>query len=296
MWTLLLLAGLAHGAIGPSREPLPALEVERGLVLPKGWTELVVAVGRKRATEAWSAAGDPVPLGGVFVRWTESLTLRHGLLPGHEVWLSVPWHQQRFQDRRASGVGDVSFGWRVGLLRTEPPGAAVALELGWTGALGATTSELPLGSGASAGTVGIAARRRFGLLALTGRVGWTHRFPGEVGTLPGPDRVVAPGDLLAGEGEALLQGGPLHLVARPRVARRGAARAGQERGALRVLRGTDALTLDLTLSAALALTRGVELSVAHELPVLGKSFALPFVESVHPTRGPTWTGALTVRL
>lgn len=293
------VAGAA--SVEPGREPLPAREVERGLVLPKGWTELAVALGRKRADERWSDAGEAVALDGRYTLLTEQVALRHGVAPGHELWLVVPWHQARLEGDDAAveaGLGDVRFGWRWQLLRREPPSTALAIELAWEAATADEGPTLPLGAGTSELWFGVAGRRQLGGLALTARVDAVHRLTGRVAYLSEgrePSQLLSPGDLVVGSLEALLQAGPLLLSATPRLGWRGDARVGPDTGALRRLDDTDATFADLRLGVGLALTRAVELGYAHERPIVGEDFTFGFVEELHPTRGATSTITAKVR-
>lgn len=116
---LALVVALLCAHAGPfepkrSREPLPALSIERGLVLPRGWFEL----GLTHTT------------GGEQHR--QDLVLRYGIAPRVEVFGGMPVHEA--EGRVA--VGDTHFGARWELLATDLPTTSVAVELGWSGASG----------------------------------------------------------------------------------------------------------------------------------------------------------------
>ena len=87
-----------------SRAPLPAREVARPLVLPKGWLDVSIGAEREYA--------------GVPGAWTERLSFRRGIVPRHELSLAV------------GGVGP-SLGWRVSLLQGAAPSSGLALALRW---------------------------------------------------------------------------------------------------------------------------------------------------------------------
>ena len=89
-----------------SRAPLPSREVERPLVLPKGWADVSVATERE--------------LSGVPGEWRPGVALRRGLFPRHEFAVAV------------SEAG-ARIGWRWGLRQTEVPATSVAVETEWRG-------------------------------------------------------------------------------------------------------------------------------------------------------------------
>jgi hypothetical protein len=89
-----------------SRAPLSAREVERPLVLPKGWLDVAVSTERE--------------LAGVPGEWMSGVAFRQGLFPRHELSLALAESGSRL-------------GWRWTLMQTEVPAASVALETEWRG-------------------------------------------------------------------------------------------------------------------------------------------------------------------
>jgi hypothetical protein len=98
---LLLLAAAAQAGLQPSREPLPAREVERGIVLPLGWTEVGADGGAR----------------GV------SLAARNGTARGLALAAAV--------DLDADGLAETRIAADLGLIWREPPAVAWAARLAW---------------------------------------------------------------------------------------------------------------------------------------------------------------------
>lgn len=251
LFLLALLALPAHGGgLQPrtSREALPAREIERPLVLPKGWTELRVQLQRGRGE------GPDLPLRLT----TAATTIIHGLLPGHHVRLTAPWHQAQGGGMRATGPGDVQIGWRTSLLRREPPNQAVALELSWTAPSAPDASEIPLGTGTPELTAALSGRRQLGGLGLTAWASATRRFPGRSGITE--LQMLDPGDRADLAVEALLQLAPLVVAAEPRLIARRSARVDDQTvddggvGAVLGLRATLQVTRAFDLEGVGSLT------------------------------------------
>ncbi len=123
MGGVLLLAIAAQAGIQPSREPLPAREVERGLVLPLGWTELGVDVLEDRS----------------------ALSGRNGVARGVAVSASVAYEPE--------GTMETRIGAELSLVAQEPPVVGWSIELGWR-------QPWALGPGEGQGV--FAVRRAFG--------------------------------------------------------------------------------------------------------------------------------------
>ncbi len=190
-------AAFAAGVQAPaSREPLPAREVERPILVPKGWTDLAATAqlqGRRGNRQ-----------------WAENLAIRRGLLPNHEVGISLSF----------TGGTEVrpSLGWRWSLFRREPPSTELAVEASWS-----DPGEV---------VAGLAFRRQIGGLRLTARVAGVQDY--SEATLSG-----------RGSLEALLQAGLLVFAATPEVALDGAEVSSdlQLRGAIQWTRGFDTAVL-----------------------------------------------------
>lgn len=187
-----------------SRDALPAREVERTLLVPRGWT---------LASLSYSARDLPEAPGASSVQ-TLRAEVAHGLLPRVDVRAALPLHEVRgrFGARRA-GIGDGSLACRLALLERDPPLTALAVELGVGTPSGRGGAQpVALGSGTPDLSAGLAARRRLGALALSASVGGILRLPGRVAYVPGSvgdHGVVDPSDELVARLDALLQAGPL---------------------------------------------------------------------------------------
>ena len=163
-----LLSAPAEGAgfeAKTSRQPLPARQVERPILIPKGWTDIEVSM---RVDRPWAKVA----------RAQDRLMIRRGLLPRHELFLSMDLDL------------DATMGWRWSIFRAEPPMTAVALESSW--------------SAPGIVQTGLALRRQVGGLRLTGRGAGIVRYEDpQVGGLFSV--------------EALLQAGLLVFAATPVV-------------------------------------------------------------------------------
>lgn len=287
MWLLLFAQVAAAGLHAkPSRAPLPAREVERGLVLPKGWTEVGVDLARKVADERWTASGATEVAPARYARWTQVVRLRHGVAPGLELWVTVPWHQARLGSASVAGLGDAAFGARIGLGDREPPRRALALELAWESA-SATEVPIALGVGTPECEIALAGRAEIGALALSARGGYAARLPGPVRWLPG---TIDPGDLVRGRLDARFQFGPFVALAQPTVTARGDTVVSGVRA-----RDSGGIAVDVRVGGLVALTRAVEVGFDRAWPLIGQDAEFWTVDELHPMRGATWTAAWVVR-
>jgi hypothetical protein len=131
-WALFAASALA--GVRPIREPLPARAVERPVVTPEGWTEVLADVG---------AAG-------------VDSSIRYGVARRWDVGLAQQW--------RADGLDVASLESRFALIGREPPVTSLALSLGW---------EAPVtGPQTPAGRAGLAFRQGLGPFQLELQGGW----------------------------------------------------------------------------------------------------------------------------
>jgi hypothetical protein len=126
----------------PSREPLPAREVERPLVLPSGWTELTLG----GAASGSLGAGARLSLGS-----------------GVEVAASAPWSSHQ----GAWGASSPTLGAAWSPWAREAPSRSVCLRGRYTPGEGASG----FGPEAATGVARAEARRQWGGLQLDGGVG-----------------------------------------------------------------------------------------------------------------------------
>jgi hypothetical protein len=251
------------GALGVKtmREPLPAHEVERSLLLPKGWLELNLAYDHHLGVGAWSADGQREPFDDA--RWvyqTERATVTYGLSHQLELMWSVPVHQAHLTNERLGtdtkdmSLGDPRVGLRFEFIDRDPPPAlgsnepraplkhSAALELEWKSPAGKESPGTYIGgplnvsgfvftTGTPDLTVAVVGRRQFGPIALDGRLGYVKRFSGvtqyliELENLQFSGRI-KPGDQIRLDAKVLLQAGPVVPFGEVKVLRRGVTRTG----------------------------------------------------------------------
>lgn len=180
---LLTLHLASAGPLEPkrSREPLPALSVERGPVLPMGWFEVGVT---------HTSGGDV---------HRQDLALRYGLSRQVEVFGQVPIHEAR----GSVAIGDTSLGLRLEVSSTDLPTRSLALEAGLSGSSGPNSPWVGDGPRFSAGAPGawaaVGCRQQVGAMAVDLGLRAAHWFEG-----------LRPSSLQAeARGGLVLQGGPL---------------------------------------------------------------------------------------
>lgn len=295
---LLLAAAVATaGTLRPTRDPLPAREVERSLVEPRGWTRLELQLAQRQARGMF---GGPPPLeGGAPDRRTGTLALRYGVAPRVELGGQLPWSELSVDGERASGVGDAELWARWALSRAEAPPRSAAVELAVSTPTAAVVDGLPLGTGLTAARAALGGRAAVGALRLTGWLRGTAWLPGHVGWLPtasGHAQWLDAGDRAEADGEALLQAGPLWLRGGAVVGVRGAARLATERdGELQVV-DPGALEVAVSGGGAVQLTRGLDLAFLLAAPVVGAGAALLPADPLTPARGTVASLVLGVSL
>lgn len=330
MSLLLLCAApaLAGGfQTGNAHAAMATTEVERSLILARGWTEIEVGVGVKDTSGYWAEDGSKATfLGqdGAAARWlysTERLDIRYGITRYAEVYATVPFHYVRLTndpqgaDASRFGLGDPRMGCKIEWFRKHAPTASVATDLvvrvpvagGSPGSsLGGPDAEgnLPLSTGTVAIGIELAGKQQFGPIALTGGVGYTHSFAGitEYGLEVAGEPVSGefkPGDEVRLRLTPAIQIGPLAVGAEIRYLQRAFAGLSTTNGRapreVVAIDGSDGWALDLTPELTANVTRGVDLHAAVGIPVRGEDALYFPLEELTPTRGLTWSGGVEIR-
>lgn len=330
MSLLLLCAGPAFAAgfqAGNAHAAMATTEVERSLILARGWTEIEVGVGFKSTSGYWAEDGSKATFtgkDGAAARWlysTEHLGIRYGITRYAEIYANVPFHYVRLTnppeggDASRFGLGDPNLGWKIEWFRKHAPTASVISDLfvrvpvagGSPGSsLGGTDAEgnLPLSTGTVAIGIELAGKQQFGPLALTGGVGYTHSFAGitEYGLEVAGAAISGefkPGDEVRLRLAPVIQFGPLAVGTEIRYVQRAFAAISTANGpaprALVPLDGSDGWALDLAPELTANVTRGVDLHAAVAIPVRGEDVMYFPLEDLTPTRGLTWSGSVEIR-
>ena len=283
----------ADGAtFGPKtmQSAYPALEIERPIVMGKGWLEFRGGYERKVGVGAWDSNGKVDKFDSA--KWTyqtESITIRYGLSPRAELWWYAEYHQARLVNEdlgtntKDSGVGDPRFGYRFALYNSEAPVLSVAIESEMKFPAGKESpgtyiggplnvSSFVFSTGTTDWYAGFAAKTRFGPIGLTGRVGYNRRFSGVVQYLIEQEQNqfvgrIAPGDQLLLRAEVMAQLGPLVLAVEPQFEYRAATRIGTSSGGLFPARnlekveGSSGKALDVAMRGVFQVNRGLDLEV-----------------------------------
>jgi hypothetical protein len=301
LWLLISLAS-ATPHVPTSREPLPAREVERPVVLPRGWSQLQMAIRWRKVEALWNggAANHQIT--------TFEPEVRHGLARGVDVGIVVPAHvvdrptRRSFGPAERSSLGDPALLVHLALLRTEPPNSSIALALHHSSPAGG----LPHTLGAPATRAALVARRQVGGIGITADAGYQRRWAAPARWLPpslqedGPNPVVALGDVVDLSVEILLQGGPLVLALRPSYQATQATRLGRgpvvfpAETFLPVVEGGTSQS-DLGWRVTTVASRGLSLSMMAEHPLHGRAGLFFPLERISPGRATTWASRVDVR-
>ncbi len=317
------------------RAPLSALEVERPLVLGKGWLELGLDFEYKRTGGrqlfgilpeggAWSAEGAPVAWRDA--RWvytTERADLRYGISRRADLWVSVPFHyvhlgnEVKGTDIADFGLGEPRFGWTLEWYHHDASTTSVVTDLAYKAPAGNeapgnyiggpnTVTRFPMSTGTPDISLDLRAKQQIGPVALTGSVGFVYRFSGvsqfvvEVTEYQFSGRF-QPGHELHGEFSPLVQLGPIAVVGDAIVRRRFVASVGTTSGGLNwnenldPIPGSDGWSLDAGGGLIANVTRGFDVHAGVSVPVRGEDLNFFPLEDLTPTRGVTYSTTVELR-
>lgn len=314
------------------RSELPVVEVERPLIIGRGWLELGLGADVKMADGYWGDDGSAQTFadhngdGTPDVSWlytTERATLRYGIARRGELYLTVPFHYVKLSndflgtETDGLGYGDASFGWKREWFRTNAPLTSVITDLHFRVGSGNEASGSIIGGPNTVGSfvfstgtsdlgLSLRGKRQLGPFAIAGGVGYTHRFSGvsqfviEVEEYQFLGRF-KPGDEIHAELNPMIQIGRVAVGADVAYRQRFEAKAGTTSPGFFVdqyldpIAGSSGSFLDAGGNVILNITRGVDLVAAASYPVFGQG--LPFfpLEEISPTRGITYSGTLELR-
>ncbi len=326
---LLGYAQTAHAGGGPfsakaMRESFSTREVDRSLLLPKGWLELSLGFDYKLGVGAWGADGSRQKWEDA--RWhymTERATLRYGLGPRVELWAEIPVHQARLvneplgTDIKDWSMGDPRFGAKFNLISRDVPRTSFVLEFGYKGPAAKESPANYIGgpnnvtgfvftTGTPDLSVGLGAKQQVGPVGFTGHVAYVHRFSGVVQYLVELENNqflgrIKPGDQVKADLDVGVQLGPVWLHTAGKVEWRDVTRIGtSSRGSspnsnTDVVAESDGTAFDVSPGIVLNLSRGVDVSGYANIPLVGEDLQFFPIEDLHPTRGPTFGGAVELR-
>jgi len=306
------------------RAPLSAFEVERPLVIGRGWLELGVGLDVKPATGRWSPEGEVVPFSSAaWMHTTERLEIRYGIARRGEVWMTVPYHYVRLTndtlgtDTADHGIGEPRFGWKLEWLREDAPTTSLITNI---------SAKVPTGSEAPGTYIGgpntvehfvfstgttdldlqVAGRKQSGALAVTGTVGYTHRFSGVTQWVVETENLqfggrFKPGSSVYASVEPMVQAGAVALTTGATYQSRGLSRVGTTSAGFFTDRNLDPIaesdgdSLDVSAGVVVNVSQSLDLRARASFPVMGEDAFLFPLESITPTYGPTYSGTVAFR-
>lgn len=304
------------------RVPLAVTEVERPLILGRGWLELGLGVDVKDAAGAWTAGGEPRGFGDDATGWlytTERVDVRYGITRHAELYARVPIHYARLTGAGAAttafGLGDPVAGGRLEWFRKQAPTTSITSDLyaklpagpeapGSTVGTPARTTGVPLSTGTFDAGVEMAGKHQLGPVAVTAGIAYTHRFSGvtqyrlDIDDAPYAGRF-KPGDEVRLRVEPVIQLGPVAVAAEVAYVRRAMAAIGTSGGAsgseLTAVAGSDGWAVDVTPGFTVNVTRGFDLHAGVGVPIRGEDLVFFPLEDLTPTRGLLWSGGMELR-
>ncbi len=312
------------------REPLSAREVERPLILGKGWLEFGLGSDLKLASGQWSPDGEVDPWAGSddqqdtsWLYSTQRLAMRYGITRRGELYWTLRTHYVRLQneplqtDISQFGLGDPHFGYRYELYRSIAPVTSVIVYGDYKGPAANESpgnyvggpysfSRVILTTGTPDMQVGLRGKRQVGPLALELGVAYTYRlsqvvqYVVETESYQGSGRI-KPGDLTQIDGGLTLQVGPVALQGGALFVLRQETRIGATAPGLFPAKNlvavdaSDGWSLDANAGATFNITRSVDIVGGVNIPVRGEDLLFFPIEDINPTYGLTYSGTVEFR-
>ncbi|MCK6507052.1 hypothetical protein L6R53_27380 [Myxococcota bacterium] len=331
--TALMALGLAFTAstaraegfqVKTMRDPLPSREFERGLVIGKGWAEWGFGADVKIADGYWDKDGNAQSWDSArFTHTTERMHVRYGASRRAELWMELPFHYQRLTndalgtDTSQFGIGDPKFGWKVEPFRSMAPVTSVIVYTWYKAPAGnespgnyiggpSTFTNFVVSTGTPDLALGAAGKRQVGPLAFTLDASYTRRFSGV--TMWAIETTynqfagrIKPGDVTRVAADVMLQLGPVAAHGGAEFQHRQVMKSGTTTDGwfpgrnLEAIADSDGTSLDIPAGVVLNITRGVDVDLGVNVPVMGEDLQFFPIEDLQPTRGITYSGTLELR-
>ena len=306
------------------RDSLAAREVERPLVIGKGWLEASLGLDVKNSTGFWDADGRSQEFDSAhWLYSTQRMTVRYGIARRAEFWWTLPTHYARLTnellDTNTSkyGMGDPSFGYRHELYRAKAPTVSIAGKVfykapaaddspgNYTGGPN-TFNNIVLGTGTSDLGFGLEGKKQAGPVSLRLGVAFNHRFSAAVGYIVETEynqfqARIKPGDTVDYDAEVMVQIGPVALRNTWYIQQRAETRVGTASQGLfgdanlEPIDDSDGSSVDSAFGAVLNVTRGVDILFDVRQSLAGEDLQFFPIEQIHPTRGTTYSSAIELR-
>ena len=325
--SLALMGSAAHAAgfqAKTMRDAFSAREVERGLVLGKGWVQIDLGAAFKPATGYWDSEGEAVDFENA--QWlysTQSLTARYGVTRRGELFWKFKTHYVQLRNDLLGtnisqfGLGDPEFGYTFELFRSIAPITSAVVYGSYKAPFAnespgnyvggpSTFSAVILTTGTPDLTFGTALKKQLGPAAVTVDAAYVYRTSGVVLYALETDynqfsTRIKPGNIVRIDGEAMVQVSALAIAGGLTYQQRAAIRIGNTSGGLLPSRNLDAIdgsdgwSLDGDAALTFNLTRGVDLKGGVSVPLRGEDLQFFPIEDIHPTRGITYSGTFAFR-
>ncbi len=329
MWLLSALVALPHAeAAGfqakTMRAPLSAVEVERPLVIGKGWLEASFGYDQKLADGSWSPAGEALEWRSA--RWlytTERIDIRYGISRSGEFYWHIPFHFVQLNndalgtDTKGFGIGEPRFGWKLEVFNRALPLTSIALDFQYKMPTGQetagtyvggpnTVSVFPMSTGQADLSAFVRGKQQIGPFAIEGAMGYVHRFSGLSQFIVEVDQYqfsgrFKPGSEVRAELSPMLQLGPVAIHGDAVYRRWFEGATGTTAGGmfwdenLDLIAGSDGWSLDAGGGVIVNATRGVDLLASASVPIRGEDLTYFPLEGLSPTRGVTFSGSVELR-
>lgn len=305
------------------RAPLSSREVERPLIIGKGWLEFGLGADVKQAKGYWGPDGEPLEFdSATWLYTTESLTLRYGIARRAELYWHMPVHYLKLENDLGANqqgvyIGDPRFGWNFEVYRTDAPLTSVITRVEMKVPAGnevpgsyiagpATFTNFITTTGTADLLVGLEGKRQFGIFGVQAGTHYTYRFSGLASYLIETENNqfnarIKPGWIVDADVDGMLQLGPVALIAGGWFLNRDETRIGTTSPGLfpdqnlQPVAESGGWAAGVHGGATLNATRNVDLVLDAELPLRGEDFMFFPIEDLHPTRGVTWSADLEFR-
>jgi len=306
------------------RAPLSAREVERPLIIGKGWLEIGVGADVKQAQGYWGPDGEAIDFDDANWLYTrESLNVRYGVVRRGEIYWHMPVHYLRLTNDKlgtdTSGMylGDPRFGYLFEVFRTDAPLTSVVTRFELKAPAGnetpgsyiagpGTFASFVTTTGTADALVGLEARRQLGIIGLEGGAHYTYRFSGLASYLIETENNsfnarIKPGWVLDANAGVILQLGPVALKGGGWFETHAPVQIGTTSPGifpdqnLEEVAGSDGWSAGVSAGAIVGATRNVDLVLGADIPLRGEDLMFFPIEDLHPTRGNTYSAALEFR-
>jgi hypothetical protein len=306
------------------RDAMPTREIERPLVLGKGWLELSLINEYKNADGYWDSEGKAQDFESAeWLYTTQKAAIRYGLARRSELFWTIPTHYVRLRnddlgtDTQAFGIGDPEFGYIHELYRSTAPATSIAAKV-WYKAPAAnespgnyvggpnTFSSIVMTTGTPDLGVAVDGKQQLGPVAVQVGMGFIHRIPRVVMYLIETENSqfqarIKPGNVVYYDTQAMLQLGPAVVRTAWRMTQRKKTLIGTATEGLfsdqnlDAIEGSDGTSIDMKNGILLQISQGIDLSVDVSTPLQGEDLQFFPIEDIHPTRGTTYMTALELR-